>query len=202
MSLELRRWLLRALVVLVFIALSSPCFAWLFDAGQPHNAGAMLQDGSALVWAAAPFKIAQDAYATTYGAPAMRAFGPVGSGFTIYLTQDVYDVVGSALAVGTITPTSAIREYYYIDLETPVFLAADEFYYLVFAPDDPGFYGGISYCFTGYSAGGSNDYGQSWYTLPYPLCIRVGGNFVPEPASFSVLIVALLGIPALMKKRR
>ena len=201
MSLGFRRCLLGTVMLPILLALSGPCSAWLFDAGEPHNLGAMLKDNSTLVWAAAPFKIAQDSYATKFGAPAMRAYGPEGSGFTVYLAQDLYDVVGSALAVGMITPTSAIREYYYFDLETPVFLAADEFYLLVFAPNDPGFYGGISYTLTGYYAEGTADYGESWYALPYPLCIRVGGYVVPEPASFSVLAFALLGIPALMKKR-
>ncbi len=203
MSTAIRRWLFCALIVLIVTAPSVSCWGdWIWDSGEPHNAGAMLQEGSTLVWAAAPFKVSQDAYATSYGAPAMRAMGPVGSGFTVYLTRDVYDVIGSALAVGTITPTSAVREYYYVDLDTPVFLEADEFYYLVFAPNGPGFYGGISYCLTGYYAGGSSDYGQSWYTLPYPLCIRVGGYAVPEPASLTVLSLVLLGIPMLPRKRR
>lgn len=189
------RFLIAFATLTVLLCAAAPCSAWLYDAGIPQHLGAMLREGSSYVWAAAPFAVEQDSWATSFGAALSRAFGPIDAGFTVYLTSTWSGLPESAMATWTVIPATASLEYYYFQPRAPMLLQAGTAYSLVFTPNDAGFAGAISYSAKpgSYYGWGSGDYGQTWTRLLYPLCIRVDGYAVPEPGTWLALVAGTIG---------
>ena len=52
--------------------------------------GPALRDSTSAVWAAPRFRIATEAYATSFSVAVARAMGPVDAGFDCWLTSDQY----------------------------------------------------------------------------------------------------------------
>lgn len=184
-------------VAALTLAAVSPGRCWLFDAGPPQHAGAMVRDGSNLVAAAAPFAVRHDSCLTSVGAAMARAFGPVDAGFRVYLTRSltpVYDLPTAALAEWLLVPKTAQLEYYYADDGPPIFIEAGRIHYLVFVPTAQDFWGAISWSLIGFYGRGNADYGPDWRYLEFPLCIRVDGYVIPEPSTAAAACVGLLGL--------
>ena len=181
---------------LLLLVGAAPCHAWLYDSGVPNLAGQLLKDGSGVEWAASPFRVAQDSYGTVFGAPVARGYGTAGAGLTMTLATWSWTDYrpGPAIEAWTITPLNTLLTYYYANAASPITLRADTTYCLVFASNDPGFAGVISYTLKPglYYGWGTSDHGASWGQLPYPVCVRVDG-YVPEPSSLCVLIAMLCG---------
>ena len=170
------------------------CWGWLFDGGVPQHAGAVVQEGTSLGWAAAIFRVESDSYGTEFGLAVSRAAGPADAGFTVYLVGSLVDVENNAIASWTITPASPVLDYYFNYEGDPVFLQAGVGYALVAVPNHPDFIGAISYSPQGYYGWGSGDYGESWYMLPLPLSVRVDGYAVPEPGCAAVWLLGCAGL--------
>lgn len=190
------------LLIIILLVSGLPCFAWLYDGGIPQHLGAVMKDDTSLVWAAAPFKVESDSRATSFGAALARAYGPVGAGFRVLLTEVTQGLPGSTMAEWTIVPTNSALTYYYVSPPKPIFLRASLSYALVFMPDTDGFAGTISYSPQGYYGWGTPDYGTTWNRMAFPLCVRVDGSAVPEPASITSLILGLVGAGVLRRRSR
>ncbi len=109
------------ILAVVLIIPSEACWGWLFDGGPAQQLGAMLQDGTNFAWAAAPFSVTTDSYATSFGAALGRAFGPLDAGFDVYLTTSSSNIPESAIAEWTIVPTTVNLDYYYVQPDSPIF---------------------------------------------------------------------------------
>ena len=181
-------------VVVLLLVGCGPSFAWLYDGGIAQHAGAMMRNGSSQEWIAQPFDVATDAYATAFGAAMGRAYGPAGAGFTVYLTSTLVDVPNSAIASWTIAPLDATLTYYYVTAATPIFLAANTSYALVFAPNVDGYAGSLSYSgVSGYSAYNTANHGASWSLTGFAMATRVDGYYVPEPMTAIALVTGCCG---------
>lgn len=182
------------------LAAAGPSFGWLYDGGIAQHAAVIVRDNSSVTWAAAPFSVSQNSYATSFGAAIARALGPVGSGFDVYLAQTINGLPDTAIASWKMVPRDTTLGYYYYTPDSPILLRANAAYSLVFVPDSPSFWGSISYSRTGYYGWGSSDHGYSWSMLALPLCVRVDGYAAtPEPGS---ILVVLAGLSSCMLLRR
>jgi hypothetical protein len=197
---------LKPLVLCLLLALGAltPCAAYLYDCGPANYAGAIVKLGTATEWAAEPFSVSRAAYATQFGAALGRAYGPAGAGFRVELARWVNDQPGDVIESWTVVPTLVSLTYYYFEPTVPIALDGIDtgaYYALVFKPDTEGFAGAISYtakpgCY--YGKGYSTDAG--WFTMQFPLVIRVDGNYVPEPCCLGILTFGLLAL-GLRRKR-
>jgi hypothetical protein len=177
---------------------ASPCSAYLYDCGIAQYAGAILKSGTSTERAAEPFSVTRDAYATRFGAAIGRAYGPVGAGFTVDLTTWNSNQPGSIIESWTLVPTVVSLDYYYFEPTAPIALTgigSGAYYALVFTPNQDGFAGAVSYSNKGgcyYGKGWNANAG--WFTMQFPLCIRVDGYYVPEPGCLGVLACGLIGL--------
>lgn len=201
---EIRR--LVALIALLVSVAAAPCWAWVYDAGQAQHAGLTVEENTACVWVSAPFTVEVDSYATSFGAALARAMGPVDSGFNVYLTTSMSGLPGSAIAKlpQPLVPRSTQYTYYDGALDEPLLLQAGTVYALVLMPTSPDLMASISYgvkpgTYYGY---GTGDHGKTWYKLAYPVCVRVGGYAVPEPASLATLLPGFAIVVALRRRAR
>lgn len=195
-----RKAVYAAFLIFLCLAVGGPSFGWLYDGGVAQHAAVIVRDNSSVTWAAAPFSVSQDSYATSFGAALGRAMGPVGAGFDVYLTQTMNGLPDSAITSWKMIPSDSTLTYYYYAPDSPIFLRANAAYSLVFVPDSPDFWGSISYSPTGYYGWGSRDHGSSWSMLPLPLCVRVDGYAAtPEPGS---IVVVLAGLSSFVFFRR
>lgn len=191
------------LAVLTSLVSASPCRAWLYDGGPEQHAAVSVAEGTNCVWVAQPFVLTSDCWATTFGAGIGRFQGPTDAGFDVYITTTLDGLPGSAMfkLPQPLVPKTAGFVYYYETIETPLFLNKDVAYAMVLMPSNPGFGGMVSLsAWSGYYGLGTGDYGQSWYYLARPLCVRLDGYPVPEPASISLLLVGLCSIGLLRKR--
>lgn len=188
-----RRLLLAIVIVLACAA--GPSCAWLYDAGIEQHLGTQLYNGQ---WVAAPFTVASDCYATTFGAAVARGLGPIDAGFDVYLATSFSGLPDSAMVKlpKALVPLNTQYVYYYGSLSEPVFLKASTVYSLVLVPTSPSFLCSVSWGAVpgSYYGWGTNDSGKSWYQLAYPLCVRVDGYAVPEPASIVVVLFSILAL--------
>jgi len=194
-------WLTAALL---FVSLR-PCAAWLLDGGPTQHLGVQLKLNSSLEWAAEPFTIPNDGYATSLGAAVARGMGPADAGFDIYLTATPYGLPGSAIAKLSqpLIPLNTQYVYYYGNLDSPVFLAANTVYFVVLMPTSSSFIGSLSLSNTAglyYGLGTGND-GETWYQLARPVCVRVDGWYVPEPCSLA-MVFSGVGVGLALRRRR
>lgn len=205
-AVKLRGYLSIAVVVVSLLSLSAPCHAvWLFYSDQRLVAGPQIKDSA---WVASSFQVAADGYANTFGAAVMKMIGPAGSGISMSLVETVFGVpdLSRTLGTWTITPISATPGYidvYLPDPSTWILMKASRTYSIVLRPNDPGFVGGATWMqYAGHSGWGSSNQGQTWSGMLYPMLVRVGGELVPEPASFTMLASGLaLGLMVLRKRR-
>jgi len=172
------------------------CMAWLFDGGQPQHAGVVVRDVAPPVWVAAPIVLSSSADITQIGVAAAKAVGWAGMGYQVYLATDLWNVKSSAIATWTVSPSNPIFQYYYYyKPNSPVRLEGGKAYFLVFTPNSNNFSGSISWsASSGYLALGTPDYGTSWSKLARPLCIRIDGNYVPEPSCAVCILVGILAL--------
>jgi len=193
----------RAVLVLCLALLAGsavPGVAYLVDGGQPQHAGVQVKANSSCVWAAEPFVLAADAYATSIGAAVARGIGPAGSGFEawLYTIGSISHVPETPIAQTPLPLVPLNTQYVYYDtpLAEPVFLRAGDLYAVVLKPTDPTFIGSVSWSFKPgtYYGQGTPDDGKSWYMLAWPLAVRVDGYFVPEPGAFAGMLVGILGL--------
>jgi hypothetical protein len=191
--------------VLLAAVVSSPCAAYLYDCGPANYAGAIVKLGTSTERVAEPFAVQADAYATQFGAALGRAYGPVGAGFTVDLTTWSNGEPGSIIESWTVVPTVVSLDYYYFEPTAPIALAgigSGAYYALVFTPNQEGFAGAVSYtakagCYYGH-AWNTN---SGWFTMQYPLCIRVDGYYaVPEPGCMGTLACGLIAFG--LRRRR
>lgn len=185
------------------VVISTPCFAWLYDAGIAQHLGLSIKADSNCEWVAAPFTVESDCYATTLGAAVARAMGPVDAGLDVYLTTTWSGLPDSAITKlpQPLVPLNTQYVYYYGMLSTPVFLKADTAYSLVLMPTSPLLMASISYgakpgTYYGWKTA---DNGESWNQLSYPVCVRVDGYAVPEPGTLCALAS---GLAVLCVRRR
>ncbi|MHB9038578.1 MAG: choice-of-anchor R domain-containing protein [Armatimonadota bacterium] len=200
----LRRLSFAIIVALCLGVISTPCFAWLYDAGIAQHLGLSIKADSNCEWVAAPFTVDYDCYATTLGAAVARAMGPVDAGLDVYLTTTWYGLPGSAIAKLSqpLVPLNTQYVYYYGTLSAPVFLKAGTVYSLVLMPTSPLMTASISYgakpgTYYGWKTA---DYGESWNRLTYPVCVRVDGYAVPEPGTLCALASGLTFVYARRKR--
>lgn len=197
---RLRLYALYILIIVFLLVSSLPCFAWLYDGGIPQRLGAPIGGDSVLV--AAPFTVASDSYATSFGAVLARGYGTTGGSIKVLLTQSTQGLPGSAIDEWTIIPADSAFTYYYVSPAKPVLLRANLSYALVFKSNTSGFTGVISYSPQGYYGWNSNDSGISWNRMAFPLCVRVDGSVVPEPVSITALMLGLIGTSILRRRSR
>ncbi len=191
---------LGALAAALLLAMAAPCSAYIYDGGQPQHLGVQVKDNSNCVWIGERFTLASDAYATSIGAAAGRAMGPVGAGFEawLYTVSEISHVPEDPIAQTPlpIVPLNTQYVYYDTPLASPVPLKAEAFYAVVLKPTDPTFLGSVSWGVVPgtYFGQGTGDYGKSWYGLSYPLAVRIDGYFVPEPGTLIALLVGMGGV--------
>lgn len=183
------------------LGLQVPSAAWIYDTGIANHAGPVIQQGTNLEWAAAQFVLAVDSWATEFGITLGRSFGPADTGFNVYFSPSLQDPAGLALASWTVIPTSPIADYYYVRPQAPIYLRANQPYYIAITPNSSNFAGMTSYCLNGYRGWGSSDAGLNWFQLAYPVCVRVDGSAVPEPASALACAAGLIGLLGRRQRR-
>jgi hypothetical protein len=183
-----RRVAAGVMISLCLLIISAPCWAWLFDGGMVGN-GLSLNDGSTQYWAAAPFMLDADSYASKFGTALSRS--ALNTSFTVYLTPSLANITSSALAQWTISPTGPIMQYYYVQPSSPILLNGNTPYFLVVMPSDVNSYGGISFSSYGYYGFLSSDHGMTWYRQAMPLAVRVDGSVVPELGGLSMLAIGI-----------
>ena len=178
---------------------------WIFDPDQRLAAGPSVRQGSAIEWAASSFALGVDAYASVFSLAAMKLYGPDGAGFDVSLVETNYGVPdpGRALATWTVAPTDATPRYYDTDLGAEVFISGDRLYSLLIKPNSSAFAGGLIWMqHKGHSGWGTSDAGQTWNQLAFPMCLRVGGRVVPEPAAGAGLALGTAWISAFPRRSR
>jgi len=190
-----------ALVLLLALLACAPSFAWLYDGGIPQHAGPVIRDSGTPNWVVQPFTLAADASVTGFSVAMGRILGSDAMGFKVFLTDTLVNAPTNAIAGWEMCPTRSVLEYYDHALDSPMILEQGHAYYLVFAPNNPNFWGSISYSqASGYYGWGSDDHGATWYRMAYPFCVRVDGTYVPEPGVELGLAVGLIG--AMLSRRR
>lgn len=180
-----------AAICVISMSAGTSCCAWLYDGGEPHRLGVMIREGSSVEWVAQPFSVDAPSYTTGFGVAVARAAGPAGSGFRAHITPSLQNPVSSAYASGLLIPKTTDAEYEYVQLDAPIYLNANQYYFLVLIPE-PGFVGMASHCLSGYIGLTTPNGGANWYYAAYPICARVDGYAVPEPASLTALAVGTL----------
>lgn len=184
-----------ALPLVLLICCITPARSWIFDGYSPSILGFQLKDDSSTAWAAAPFTVSQDAYVTKVGLYLSRAMGPTNAGFDVWLGRSLNYKPAGAMANWQVIPTTPTFRYYETTLDTPLYLYSGMSYFVMLAPSDPNFVGGVEYSLKGYYGFGSDDYGSSWTYLPYAISLRVDGYYaVPETSCLCAILPGLVGI--------
>lgn len=191
----------------MLIAISAPCYAWLYDGGNPSISGPQVKDGTSTVWVSQSFTLDKDSWVTSFGAAVARGFGTSEMGFDLYLTDKRFDGLMPVIASGVIAPSGVGYAYRYVNLLEPVKLVAGQKYYLTMAPNSNNFMGTVSWSYkqdADYGLGTGN-YGETWFQYSHlSFCVRVDGyEAVPETDAWVTLVLgslALVGMP-LLKQR-
>lgn len=189
----------------MLVAFSAPCYAWLYDGGNPTPSGPLVKYGTSVMWVSQPFTLATDSWVTSFGAAVGRAFGNSEMGFNIYLSDRRFDLSWPIMASGTITPQGLGCTYHYVSLDSPVELAGGHKYYLTLVPNSNNFTGTVCYSYKpGVDPGiFTGDYGQNWTPYLLSFGMRVDGYaVVPEADSWLTLAAGLIGLAGLASFRR
>ena len=194
------------LAIAVLMACAGPSATWLYDGSDAQMLGVPVITNSNCKWAAAPFEVDFDCYATTIGAAASRAGGPRDAGFDVYITSTLSGLPGSAIAKlpQPLVPLNPGYNYYYGALDAPVLLTAGTVYALVFIPTSPDLSASLSFGAEpgSYYGQGTGDNGATWFELVFPLAVRVDGHAVPEPSSMAGILVSVLGWGMSRKRKK
>lgn len=189
------------LAVVLLVILAIPCISadpWLYDAGLPRRWGVVIPGGdsplrgsSPAIWASQSFYFPESVKITRLSAALAKGSDLNNAGYKVTLVTDRFNIAGTTLGSWTVHPLGPVLQYMDWDIE-PVALNPYQIYTLVFSPGDSLVYGSLAYAGRGqYLAQASVNNGASWYDLPYPTAVRIGGTIVPEPQSAAVLAPAL-----------
>jgi hypothetical protein len=183
----LRRVVGCALIIFAVTVLPCSGYVWLYDSGPIYRTGPVIQNS---LLTTQRFWVPIDSYVSVVGAALSRATANFAVNVRITTTTPglLPDATIAELAQ-PLAPTSPIYQYCDGTLQTPVLLTANVIYSLVFVPTSSDCTGSISWAWKigGYLGMASFDGGQSWSVEPYPFCVHVGGDPVPEPSCLALL---------------
>jgi hypothetical protein len=175
--------------------------AWLYDGSPIYNYGPAIGKDRTTDMVAQPFGFTRPVHVERIGVAIAGGPDPNNAGFRLTLSESLQDFGSTSLGSWSIYPVDGTNlAFSYLDI-APVALEPNRFYYLVVAPGDPEFVGGIAYASWGYRAFATNDDGGRWFEIS-PLGVRIGGTVVPEPSGLLALGTGILSLAGLIRRRR
>ncbi|MBI2844585.1 MAG: hypothetical protein HYX78_14415 [Armatimonadetes bacterium] len=178
--------------------------ALLGDLGEPSISGALIGAKYTTKSLVQPFELSKSAWLDRIGVGVASAVDPNRAGFRVSLTENLAaGLPGTTLASWSVSPQSgATFAYVYIDFQ-PILVVTGRTYGLLVDPGDDLMSGSVAFSRATFGrAWATSDGWITSFALPHPVCIRVYGTVVPEGASLSTLLAALMGLSrtALRKK--
>jgi len=199
----LRRLTAFPLAILLMLA-GSPAVStadWLYDGTPLSIRGAAIGYGLDTDMVAQPISFPRPVEVTEIGVAIAQGQDPNQVGFRITLAEDPWNLSTTTLASWNVRPVQGpILAFAYFPI-TPMALQASRFYYIVFAPGDSEFLGGVANAYRGYPGLATNDDGQSWFQTD-PFGVRIGGSVVPEPAGVPIFASGCLLLCTSLRIRR
>lgn len=168
---------------------------WLYDGTPLSIRGTAMGSGLQTDMAAQRLAFEQPVEINRIGVAVAQGLDPNGVGMRVSLVSNLYEPDETLLGAWQVHPVDGpIFAFAYFDTE-PIRLDGLRWYYLIIAPGDEEFLGGIAYAYSGYPGLATKDDGATWFDTSAH-GVRIGGTVIPEPMGALSLAGCLGGIAA------